>query len=503
MGRIARGAGVSSFGQGIGRVLNYITQITLARMYGPSALGFYVLGITTVSLANILSQFGMDNGVVRYVARYRAENDTARVRGTILLALWIPFTLSLVLASLIFFAAGFLADTVFDEPRLEPVFEIFAVALPFFTLMSMALWSMQGFQTVRHATYIRQVVQPFANLTLIVVFYLLGERIFGAAVAYVASMAIGFAFGLYYLRRTFPKLFDRGTPPKYEPRALLRVSGPMVIAGFTNYVTSWITVTMLGVFATTHTVGLYNAAARTAALSTLVLYAFTGIFSPMISSLYSRGSLDHLSSLYKDVSRWTFTGSLAMFLITLLLAKDIMAVFGDEFVPGWPAMVLIATAYLFSSSVGHTGRVLAMTEHQKMIMLSTIGSNTAAVAANFALVPLYGLMGAATATAAAIVLYNAITLLSVRRLFGFWPYNRYYVNPVAAGVAAAAVTYLLKLTLSLPLGVVTILVLAPVFLMGFVAFLFALGLSSSDRQFLATLWRALRRSSPTGPRQSR
>jgi len=49
---------------------------------GSSAqLGFYAIGVTVVQLANVLSQFGMDNGVVRYVAHYRAEGDHTRVRG--------------------------------------------------------------------------------------------------------------------------------------------------------------------------------------------------------------------------------------------------------------------------------------------------------------------------------------------------------------------------------------------------------------------------------------
>ena len=62
VGRIARGAGIASFGQGIGRLLNYFTQIALARMYGPTLLGFYVLGYTVVQVANVFAQFGMNQG---------------------------------------------------------------------------------------------------------------------------------------------------------------------------------------------------------------------------------------------------------------------------------------------------------------------------------------------------------------------------------------------------------------------------------------------------------
>ena len=60
-------------GQGASRLLGYLTQVTMAWLYGPSLLGFYVLGTTVVQITNLLSQLGMDNGVVRYVAHYAAE----------------------------------------------------------------------------------------------------------------------------------------------------------------------------------------------------------------------------------------------------------------------------------------------------------------------------------------------------------------------------------------------------------------------------------------------
>ena len=492
--RVARGAGISSFGQGVSRVLGYATQVALARMYGPAALGLYVLASTMILLGNILAQIGMDNGVVRYVAQYRAERDGARIRGTILLALLVSFVLSMVIAGLIFAASGFLANTVFNKPAVEVLFRVFSVSLPFLTVMSMALWAIQGFQTVKYPTYVRQITQPLVNLALIVVFYLLGSQVLGAAIAYVLSMAIGSVFALYYLRRVFPPLLDRQTPPRYEPRALFSASGPMIVANFTQYINSWTAVTVLGVFATAETVGVYHAANRTAALSALVLFAFTGIFSPMISNLYRKGSLEHLGFLYKDVSRWTFTGSLAVFLLTAALYKDVLTVFGEGFLRGWPAMLLIAGAHLFNSSVGLTSRVLAMTGHQKVVMMATLGSTIAGVALNFALVPAYGLYGAAIATSVAIVLANLATLFSVKGILGIWPYTYQYLKPVAAGAVAASATYLGTLALPLPTGAVTILALGPLFMIAFGVLLATMGLTASDRQFLSTFWNSVRRT---------
>ena len=494
VGRVARGAGIGSIGQVAGRAFGYATQVTLARMYGPALLGFYVLGTTMISVANVLAQFGMDNGVVRYVAHYRADKDIAKTRGVILLALGATFALSLVIAGVLFFGVGFLANVVFDKPSLAPVLRVFSLSLPFLTVMSIGLWSIQGFQTVKYPTYVRQVLQPLANLIFVVAFYLLGAQILGAVAAYVLSMVVGAGFSLYYLKRTFPELLDRAIPAEYEPRALFAASGPMIIANFTPQIGSWTTVAVLGVFASGSAVGIYNVAFRMAALSSVLLVAFMGIFSPIVSDLYRRGSREHLGDLYKDVSRWTFIGSLAVFLLTAFLAKDLLAVFGKAFIPGWTAMILMSAAELFNSSIGLAGRMLAMTGHQKILMLYTVGATIVGIAVNFALVPSFGFMGAAVATATATILMNAFALLSVRRLLGFWPYSRQYMKPIVAGALAIAGAYLFKLVLPLQAGITTLVVIAPLFVILFAILLFALGLGDSDRQLLMSFWTAVRRN---------
>ncbi len=500
VGRIARGAGISSFGVAVDRALRFAIQISLARMYGPTQLGFYVLGTTVFTVATSLAQFGMDQSVVRYVAEYRTKGDASRVRGTILLGLGATFALSLVLACSTFFGAGFLADRVFDKPFLERVFRAFAIAVPFAALMGTALVATQGLQTMKPTSYVQQVLRPSTNFVLIVIFYLLGAQILGAVIATVLSMVVGFVLAFYYLKRMFPTLLGGDTPPIFESRKLFSVSVPMGAVNLMRYVNAWGAVAVVGILATAAEVGIYNTAARTGYLSSVILVGFSGIFNPVISSLYSRGLLDDLGALYQDVCRWIFIGSFALFLPTVLLAKDIMAVFGPEFIVGWPVMVLISAAQLFSSSVGPTNRVLAMTGNQKIFLLAILGSTVVSLAGSVALVRPYGPMGAAVATALGVVLFNVASVLFVRRLLGVWPYNRQYLKPLAAGSLAAAGVLLARSVLSLPQGLLAVVILVPPFLLAFTVSMVALGLSASDQQFLNSVRAAVTR---TGPRDTR
>ncbi len=493
VGRVARGAGISSIGQGTGRVFGYVTQAVLARTFGAGQFGLYTLGIAVISAANILSQFGFDNGVVRYVAHYRTQEDAARVRGTIIQAVGITVGISLVVAVALFFGAGALTGWL-NQPEAEPIVRAFAFALPLFALMSILAWATQGFQTVTYATYAQQILRPLVYFVLVVGVYFTGAGLGGVVVAYAVSMGVGAVFALYFLRKLFPLLFDRRVSPKFETRALVSVSLPMSVQRFTQYANNWTGVLVLGLFQSASAVGIFQAAFRTATLATLVRFAFNGIFSPIISNLYSRGEMEDLKRLYKDVTRWTFTGAFALFLVIVLLASEILLVFGGpEFTEGWTALVIVAAAQLFSTSVGPAPRMLAMTGNQNVVMVASATGAVLGVGACFLLVPEFGLVGAAIGVSAAISLENAATLVMVRRRLGVWPFSPQYLKPLSAGILAAGAAYLARTSLPLPDGLPSILAVGVVFGVCFLLLLALFGLSSTDREFLRAFWEVARR----------
>jgi O-antigen/teichoic acid export membrane protein len=481
--RVARGAGISTAGQGIGRILGYLTQVAIARLFGPAAFGFYSLGVAAVNGAQILSRFGMENGVVRYVAHHRAREDTSRVRGTIIQAIGVTLCLSLILSAVMFFGAGFAAEWYYNKPFMETVLRAFALTLPFFTFMMMVLWATQGFQTVTYASYVQQMIRPTLFLVLVPVFYLLGAGIIGTVAAYGVSMLLGSFVAVYYLKKLFPPLFDNKVVARFETKELFAVSVPMSITTGAQYLNTWSAVWVMGAFAAAGSVGIFTAAARTATLSTIVRFAFSGIFSPIISSFYARGELEDLGRLYKDVSRWIFTGAFAIFLPIVLLSREILAIFGKDFTAGWTALIIVAAAQLYSSSVGPTPRMLAMTGNQNIAMVATAAAAITGLGASFALVPSLSILGAALGMSAAIVTENTATLLAVRRRLGVWPYNWTWLKPLAAGLLSAAAAYLVGLALPLP-AIPTILVVGAVFGVGYLALLLLFGLNDTDREFL-------------------
>ncbi len=506
--KVARGAGISTAGQGVGRVIGYVTQVVIARLLGAQFYGFYAAGVALINGLQILSRFGMENGVVRYVAHYREHEDAARVRGTIVMALLFPIALSLVLSAVLFFGAGFIADTGWLQENgtlMVGVLRGFAFVLPFFVFMSMTAWATQGFQTVTYAAYIQQLIRPGLFLVFVGVCYVLGAKIFGVIAAYALAMFLAGVVGLYYLKKLFPDLFDRRAQTRFETKALFGVSIPMSITQGAQYLNNFSAILILGVFAAGAPVGIFNAAARTATFLTAVRFAFSGIFSPIISSLHARQDTEEMGRLYKDVSRWIFTGAFALFLVIVVFGPEVMGIFGEAFGAGVTALVIVAVAQLYSSSVGPAPRMLAMTDNQNFAMIATSVAAVTGVIVSFILIPRFEVLGAAIGMATAIIVENTGTMFAVKWRLGYWPVNVMWLKPLTAGAISGTVTYLLKVTLPLdamfgflpmPVSIPTIMLLGGFLGVLFLGLLWLFGFSETDKEFLGTFWDVAQRALP-------
>ena len=496
--RVARGAGISTAGQGVGRVLGYVSQVAVARLLGAQFYGFYTLGVAVVNGVHIVSRFGMENGVVRYVAHHREHGDEARVRGTIVQALLITLAISLVLSVVMFVGAGLIADRLpKDAPEMVSVLRAFAFVLPFFVFMSMTAWATQGFQTVTYAAYIQQLIRPGLFLLFVGVCYVLGAGIIGVIAAYALAMFIAGCAGLYYLKKLFPALFDRRAQTKFETKALFGVSVPMSITQGAQYLNNWSAILILGAFAAGAPVGIFNAAARTATFLTAVRFAFSGIFSPIISGLHARQDTEEMGRLYKDVSRWIFTGAFVLFLVIVVFAPQVMSVFGASFGQGVTALVIVAVAQLYSSSVGPAPRMLAMTGNQNFAMIATSVAAVTGVVVSLILIPRYEILGAAIGMATAIITENTGTMVAVKWRLGFWPFNLAWLKPLVAGAIAAGATYLVSALATLPGGPIPNVMVFGGFLgVLFLALLLLFGLSDTDKEFIGAFWNVAKRYLP-------
>jgi O-antigen/teichoic acid export membrane protein len=202
-------------------------------------------------------------------------------------------------------------------------------------------------------------------------------------------------------------------------REILFISLPMFLAASMNYLVGQTGLFMLGVFRSESEVGYYTAAVKLATLTSFVLTGINSMAAPKFSELFFTNQVEELFRVAKKSTKLIFWTTTPILFLLILLGKKIIAIlFGNDFILAYWAMVLLVLGQFVHSISGSTGIFMNMTGHQKIyrnIMLLTSFLN---IISNLALIPRFGLIGAAIAGMLSLIFWNMASLIFIKRKYG-------------------------------------------------------------------------------------
>jgi O-antigen/teichoic acid export membrane protein len=114
----------------------------------------------------------------------------------------------------------------------------------------------------------------------------------------------------------------------------------------------------------------------------------------------------------------TFWPSLLMVCALVVFGKWILMLFGPGFEAGYPMILVLAVGLLARASIGPAERLLNMVGQQKVCAAVYAAAVVVNVALCFLLVPRLGPLGAAIATAAAVIVESVLLFVAVRTQTG-------------------------------------------------------------------------------------
>lgn len=445
IGTIAKGAGIAFLGIVTGSGLRYVFQIVIAKNLGVELFGLFFLGFAIFKVLSIISELGLPNGIIRYVSIYRGVNDTERTKGIIVLSLKSALVAGATVGIILFVLSGVFSIHFLDKRELVSVLKFFAVILPFSTVTTILVFSTQGFKIIKYKMYVREFLEPLFRIIFVVFVFSLGMKLQGVLSAYLCVAVLSIIIAYYYLKKIFPEIADKNVPSIYETKRLFGFSWPLLFVNFIGNLLLWTDTLMLGLFMAPAEIGIYGVAQRTALLCCVFVTSFNSIFAPIIADLYSRKNMNDLEKLYKTVTKWIFSITLPLSLLIIFFAEPILTLFGSDFVAGTKCLILLSIGWLIHSSTGPVGQVISMTGRSKLNLLNATGVLVLNIVLNLILIPKYGILGAAAATALSLNLANIIAVLEVYFILRMHPYRLDFIKPLIAGGLSSIVLLLYKM----------------------------------------------------------
>jgi O-antigen/teichoic acid export membrane protein len=163
--------------------------------------------------------------------------------------------------------------------------------------------------------------------------------------------------------------------------------------------------------------GTYRVASQMAMLVVFPATCVNMAFASPIATLYAQGDLQTLRTRASTGARAALIGAIFIAFLLVACGKPVLGAFGSDFVAGYPALLILSGGYLLVAASGVAGYVLIMTKYETAVaVISAVGAGMNVVG-NLVLIPLWGINGAAGATALSTVAVSlAFAVLAYRAL---------------------------------------------------------------------------------------
>lgn len=483
----AKGGSITFAGKVIMYVISFGFSVSVARFLGAEPYGLYKLAITIITILVAVSFFGLDGGLVRFLAIARKEKNEAKVWGLMQIGTGIPLLISLFLSAVCLIFAGPIVTDIIQKPEMLPVLRVGVLAIPLAVLLNSLAAIAQGFKAVQYITYAQDIGFNVIKLVLSLGLLLLGFGVLELTVAYALSTAVAAFWMLYYVHRLFP-LNRRNAAAQRNTREIFNFSIPLYLQRMLNRFGGDFEILFLGFFGVLADVGVYGAILPLSAIGNMALDSVRKISEPIISELHSQGDIGALKRFYQTTTKWALSFNLPIFLTIVLFADVLLGIFGKEFTVGAAGLIILAAGVLFNVASGTCGTVINMTGYSRLGLLNSAVYLLTTIALDFLLIPQWQLLGAALAASLTILINNLLRLGEVYLLFNrLVPFNKSFAKPLAATLLAGGSTYLLIHFVWIGQPVLQFLAFAPLMWLLYGICIFAFGLSEDDRQILGKL----------------
>jgi O-antigen/teichoic acid export membrane protein len=432
---LGRGTATLVVGTFLLLLLNFISRVAVARRLTLTAFGDFNLGLSFAGLIALIALLGLHQAV----ARTLAENPDPSVRRRLInWTAGVTAVAAVVTSLTIFLLAGPIAS-IFNPGSpavLTVVFEMFSVTIGLTLLCTFIASIFQGFEDTFPYAILNQGVQPAAFLVFVFILFSFHLELQAALIAWVASNVVTFAALLLYAWLRLAHHLPPALPSIHLPAGLWELS--LSLWGVTTlvYVTGYADTLILGAFRPEAQVGIYSAIMTLARLILIAAGSVTFIFMPVAARLSGTKDFGAIRTTYVTAGRWVLVFTVPMFLVFGILPTDsITAVFGSAYAPGAEALMIVTASALVSVAFGPVNAALAGMAMTRPLLFATAVSAISNIVLSFALIPTYGLIGAAIAWSFARIAYPAAGALALYRVHKIGPLHRNFMLPLGLSLA--------------------------------------------------------------------
>jgi len=387
---------------------NAAVLFVLARVLGASSFGAYSLVISILTLLSVLSLFGLERLSAREIAKYLAVDDFGKARGFLVWSLKVVVSASLAVTiltvlSMMLYQGGGL------DPEVREALEIGALLILAMALLTLAKGILRGFHRPVYSHVPESIVKPGLLLLAVATLYFLDIQWSATVAVYALAGATLVALGLAavgIVKNTPDGLMQA----RSEQDRSLWIRSAATFSANSLFLTlnEQAVVIMLGFLVSTTETGTFKLAASLAGLISFVQIAINVPLGPTVAQQLARGEKAELQKTVTQLARLGFLLAVPMSIGCWIFGHWMLGLFGNEFVDGYPTLMILALSQLFSVAMGSVASVLVNAGFENLATRAIVIGTVLNLVGAAALIPFLGATGAAIGLAAGSIITNAL-----------------------------------------------------------------------------------------------
>ena len=392
----------------------------------PNFMGSRLQGVVIALLAysNLVQpfiSFGLQHAIIKYYSSFKTKEEKDSL---LTFTIWSPLIIMFFIYIYIWmFSSSIIDDISSKEPLLSTyAFVIILVAIStsyfeiFYSWLRVQLASVFG-------NFLKEFYPRLLNFVLLTSYAL----DFLKFETFIYSLIVGYYIRLFLVIFYSLKVYTPRLSFKLPPFILkiLFYSLLIFLSGAASSIILDIDKSMIASLITSDDVAFYSVALFIAAVIEAPGRAMFQIVSPLVSKALNSDNKVYLTKLLKKSSDNLFLVSGVLFLLINLNLTDFYD-FVDQplYAVAAGVVTIVSVGKLYSMSMGCLNNIISNSKFYPFIFWFSILSASVAVILNFALIPKYGIIGAAYATLVVIILINSLKLILISYGLKIHPYSK-------------------------------------------------------------------------------
>lgn len=432
---IVKGSIVVFVGMVFSSGFSFSAKIFLARFFGPEAYGMLNMALAVMVISSNISTAGINMGIARYVAFFRAKNDENNLIKIIGAGnIFIIFT-GLLIAFLVHGIAPWISVKLSRSDSLTMLIRYCAFIIPFMAFLSYAHGVLRGFKDMVGIAVSNDIVNWIFIISGIGITIISGGEIESIPLVYLTSSFAVILVTIYYLNKHIELTCLVSSSP-FSPigKKLFKFSWPLSLSMMTNMLRQRADILIIGYFLVANQVGLYSAALPIAYLPSVLLSGINRILMPVASQMIGGGE-DGLHFVYSTMVRWCLMITLPVYFFIIIHSKFVlMILFGNDYVGAKITLVILTIGSLFNVASGSFGEYFQAYGKTKFTLWASVIGTVSNLTLMYFLIPIFGINGGALSVTLSMVIMCGFGVGLLYKFKGILPFTKEYVKTIIVAV---------------------------------------------------------------------